>query len=187
MGYVRGVRLESTREFRAWIEGLADVGPGYRVYYSLHGSGRLVLLAGWGQEHSGQRYQEGDGVESPVSRGVDMAIPSKKAIEELGLLPYDVIDYLQTPEDRAGYLDVWLEEYPEDIRGLSRAIGDIARAKGMTEVAAAAGLNRESLYRALSEKGNPSLATVMKVLIALGIRLRAEVVSPESTDSPTNK
>lgn len=49
----------------------------------------------------------------------------------------------------------------------------------MTEVAAAAGLNRESLYRALSEKGNPSLATVMKVLIALGIRLRAEVVSGE--------
>lgn len=41
-----------------------------------------------------------------------MAIPSKKAIEELGLLPYDVIDYLQTPEDRAGYLDVWLEESP---------------------------------------------------------------------------
>lgn len=71
--------------------------------------------------------------------------------------------------------------------GLSRAIGDIARAKGMTEVAAAAGLNRESLYRALSEKGNPSPATVMKVLIALGIRLRAEVVSPESLDSPTNK
>ncbi|MCC6309675.1 MAG: putative addiction module antidote protein [Trueperaceae bacterium] len=116
-----------------------------------------------------------------------MAIPSKKAIEELGLLPYDVIDYLQTPEDRAGYLDVWLEESPEDIRGLSRAIGDIARAKGMTEVAAAAGLNRESLYRALSEKGNPSLATVMKVLIALGIRLRAEVVSPESLDPPTVK
>jgi len=57
----------------------------------------------------------------------------------------------------------------------------------MTEVAAAAGLNRESLYRALSEKGNPSLATVMKVLIALGIRLRAEAVGPEGTDSPTTK
>ena len=116
-----------------------------------------------------------------------MAIPSKKAIEELGLLPYDVVDYLQTPEDRAKYLDVWLQEAPEDIRGLSRAIGDIARAKGMTEVAAAAGLNRESLYRALSEKGNPSLATVMKVLIALGIRLRAEAVGPEDTASPTTK
>lgn len=113
-----------------------------------------------------------------------MTVPSKKAIDELGLLPYDVVDYLQTPEDRAGYLDVWLEESPEDTRGLSRAIGDIARAKGMTEVAAAAGLNRESLYRALSEKGNPSLATVMKVLLALGIRLRAEALRPEAMPSP---
>lgn len=116
-----------------------------------------------------------------------MSIPSKRAIEELGLLPYDVIDYLQTPEDRAGYLDVWLEESPEDTRGLSRAIGDIARAKGMAEVAAAAGLNRESLYRALSEKGNPSLATVMKVLIALGIRLRAEPLNHEGTHSSTDE
>ncbi len=116
-----------------------------------------------------------------------MTIPSKRAIEELGILPYDVIDYLRTPEDRAEYLDVWFEESPEDTKGIAKAIGDIARAQGMTEVAGSAGLSRESLYRSLSERGNPSFATVMKVLTAMGIRLRAEWVNPEERDSTTNE
>ena len=115
-----------------------------------------------------------------------MEAPSKATTRRLETFPYDVADFLKTPEDRAGYLDVWFEESPEDIRGLSRAIGDIARAKGMSEVAASAGLNRESLYRSLSEKGNPSLATVMKVLMALGIRLRAEPANQEHAPTPTD-
>ena len=56
----------------------------------------------------------------------------------------------------------------------ARALGDIARAKGMTQVARDAGLSRESLYKALSENGNPSFATVLKVARALGVRLHAE-------------
>lgn len=87
--------------------------------------------------------------------------------------PYDVADHLRTPREMAAYLDAWLDEAPEDAAGIARALGDIARAQGMTKVAEATGLSRESLYRALSAGGNPSLATVLKVARALGVRLHA--------------
>jgi probable addiction module antidote protein len=89
---------------------------------------------------------------------------------------YDVAEYLQTPADMAAYLDAWLEEAPEDATGIARALGDIARAKGMTQVAKDAGLSRESLYRALSADGNPSLATILKVSRALGVKFNASVI-----------
>ncbi|MFO1265734.1 MAG: addiction module antidote protein [Rubrivivax sp.] len=88
--------------------------------------------------------------------------------------PYDVAEHLRTPEEMAAYLDAWLEEAPDDIAGIARALGDIARAKGMSQVAKEAGLSRESLYRALSADGNPSFATVLKVAKALGVRLHAQ-------------
>ena len=88
--------------------------------------------------------------------------------------PYDVSEHLRTPEEMAAYLDAWLEESPDDVSGISRALGDIARAKGMTQVAKDAGLSRESLYRALSAGGNPSFATILKVAKALGVRLHAQ-------------
>ena len=87
---------------------------------------------------------------------------------------YDVAEHLRTPEEMAAYLDAWLEEAPDDAAGIARALGDIARAKGMTQVAKDAGLSRESLYRALSAEGNPSFATVLKVAKALGVKLHAE-------------
>lgn len=87
--------------------------------------------------------------------------------------PYDVAEHLRTAEDMAAYLDAWLEEAPDDAAGIARALGDIARARGMSQVAKDAGLSRESLYRALSGAGNPSLATVLKVARALGVRLHA--------------
>ena len=90
-----------------------------------------------------------------------------------GFVPYDVAEHLRTPEEMAAYLDAWLEEAPNDVGGLARALGDIARAKGMTQVAKETGLSRESLYRALSAEGNPSFATVLKVTKALGLRLHA--------------
>jgi probable addiction module antidote protein len=88
--------------------------------------------------------------------------------------PYDVADYLETPEDMAAYLDAWIQEAPDDAPGIARALGDVARAKGMTQVAKDTGLSRESLYRALSADGNPSFATVLKVVRALGIKLHVE-------------
>ena len=87
---------------------------------------------------------------------------------------YDVAEQLRTPEEMAAYLDAWLDEAPDDAAGIARALGDIARAKGMTQVAKDAGLSRESLYRALSADGNPSFATVLKVARALGLKLHAE-------------
>jgi probable addiction module antidote protein len=91
-------------------------------------------------------------------------------------LPYDVAEQLRTPQEMAAYLDAWLTEAPEDVAGIARALGDIARAKGMSQVARDAGLSRESLYKALSESGNPSLGTVLKVAKALGVRLHADAV-----------
>ena len=88
-------------------------------------------------------------------------------------IPYDVAEQLRTPEEMAAYLDAWLAEAPEDAAGIARALGDIARARGMTQVARDAGLSRESLYKALSESGNPSFATILKVARAVGVRLHA--------------
>jgi probable addiction module antidote protein len=89
--------------------------------------------------------------------------------------PYDVAEHLRTPEEMAAYLDAWLVEAPDDATGIARALGDIARARGMTQVAKDTGLSRESLYRALSAEGNPSFATVLKVARALGVKLHAQV------------
>src|SRR3982750_4180331 len=89
-------------------------------------------------------------------------------------LPYDVAEQLRTPEEMAAYLDAWLTEAPDDAAGIARALGDIARARGMSQVARDAGLSREGLYKALSENGNPSFATILKVARALGLRLHAE-------------
>ncbi len=99
--------------------------------------------------------------------------PAKKATKTT-TTPYDVAEHLRTPEEMAAYLDAWFEEAPDDAAGIARALGDIARAKGMTQVAKDAGLSRESLYRALSAEGNPSFATVLKVARALGVKLHAE-------------
>ena len=87
---------------------------------------------------------------------------------------YDVAEHLRTPEEMAAYLDAWLEEAPDDAAGIAKALENIARVKGMTQVAKDAGLSRESLYRALSAEGNPTFATVMKAAKALGMKLHAE-------------
>ena len=98
---------------------------------------------------------------------------SAKRVPKTKTVPYDVAEQLRTPEEMAAYLDAWLEEAPDDASGIARALGDIARAKGMSQVAKEAGLSRESLYRALSADGNPSFATVLKVARALGLKLHA--------------
>ena len=91
-----------------------------------------------------------------------------------GTVTYDLAVQLRTPEELAAYLDAWLEDAPEDAAGIARALGDIARAKGMSQVARDAGLSRESLYKALGENGNPSFATVLKVARAIGVKFHAE-------------
>ncbi|CBS86141.1 addiction module antidote protein [Azospirillum lipoferum] len=87
--------------------------------------------------------------------------------------PWDIVDSLDSDERIAAYLDAVLED--GDPQLIVAALGDIARAKGMTEVARNAGLGRQSLYKALSPDGNPEFATVLKVIKSLGLRL---TVSP---------
>jgi len=103
-----------------------------------------------------------------------MTKPTAKKPTKTKTIAYDVAEQLRTPQEMAAYLDAWLEEAPDDAVGIARALGDIARAKGMTQVAKDTGLSRESLYRALSADGNPGFATVLKVARALGIKLHAQ-------------
>lgn len=82
---------------------------------------------------------------------------------------WDAADHLETAEDRAAYFEAALED--GDPAVVAAALGDIARTKGMSQVARDAGLGRESLYKALSASGNPELATILKVVQAAGLQL----------------
>jgi len=87
---------------------------------------------------------------------------------------YDTAEYLKTNEDMAQYLEACFEEAGDDAAFIAKALGNIARARGMTQLARDTGLAREGLYKALSENGNPEFATVMKVIKALGLKLHVE-------------
>jgi probable addiction module antidote protein len=88
---------------------------------------------------------------------------------------YDVADYLKNEADIATYLDACMEEAGDDAAYIAAALGDIARARGMAQLAKDTGISREGLYKALSADGNPSLATVLKVVKALGLKLTTKV------------
>ena len=90
------------------------------------------------------------------------------------LQDYDVAKHLRTPEEMAAYLEATIEESDGDASFIAMALGDIARAKGMTELSRETGLGRESLYKALSADGNPQLSTVLKVAKALGLQIHVK-------------
>ena len=96
-------------------------------------------------------------------------------METVKLRKWDSAEYLKTDEDMAHYLDACLEEAGDDAAFISKALGNIARAKGMTQLARDTGLGRESLYKALSGEGNPSFSTILKVMSALGLKLHADL------------
>lgn len=87
---------------------------------------------------------------------------------------YDVAEHLRTRKEMAAYLEACFEEADEDAAFIAKALGDIARAKGMAQVARDAGLSRESLYKALSGDRSPDFETILKVVNALGIKLHAK-------------
>jgi len=89
---------------------------------------------------------------------------------------YDIAEHLRTPEEMAAYLEACFEEAKGDAAFIAKALGDIARAKGMSIVAREAGLSRESLYKALSGERTPGFDTILKVIGALGLKLHAEAV-----------
>lgn len=92
------------------------------------------------------------------------------------LMPWDSAKHLRTPEDRAAYLDACLAEAGDDPLFIAKALGNIARSAGMTQISRQTGLDRENLYRALSGENNPSFITIARVAAALGIRFRAEAI-----------
>ena len=91
-----------------------------------------------------------------------------------GFKTYDVADYLESESEMALYLEACFEEAGDDAAYIASALGDIARAKGMADIAAATGLTREGLYRTLSKDGNPSFSAILKVMKALGLKLKPE-------------
>jgi len=96
---------------------------------------------------------------------------------DIKLRKWDSAEHLKTEEDMAQYLDACLQEAGEDAAFLAKALGNIARAKGMSRLSRDTGMSQESLYEALSGEGNPSFATILKVTSALGIRLHARTAS----------
>ena len=90
-------------------------------------------------------------------------------------LPWDPAEHFESEEDMAAYLEAAFEA--RDPALVAAALGDIARAKGMTELARETGLGRESLYKALSASGNPEFATIMRVVEALGLKLHASAAN----------
>ena len=95
-------------------------------------------------------------------------------METIKLRKWDSAEHLKTEADMAHYFEACLDEAGDDAAFIAKALGNIARAKGMTALARETGMGRESLYKALSGEGNPSFATILKVISALGIKLHAE-------------
>ena len=87
------------------------------------------------------------------------------------LKKWDSAEYLKTDEDCRLYLEACFDEAGDDAAFIARALGNVARARGMSQLAKDTGLGRESLYKALSGKGNPSFGTILKVSRALGVPL----------------
>jgi len=145
-----------------------DYGPGYRVYFTRRGRELVVLLAG--------------GDKSTQSRDIAMARRlARDLMDSLTMTTtrhYDVAEHLRTPEEMAAYLEASLEAADGDSAFVAKALGDIARSKGMSEIARATGLSRESLYKALSGERSPNFDTVLKVTRALGLELHAEPARP---------
>lgn len=96
---------------------------------------------------------------------------------KIALRKWDVLDYLKTEEDIELYFDAYVEEDPGDGSLIRAALGDIARARGMSQLARDTGLAREGLYKALSAEGNPEFATVMKFIKALGLKLHGHATT----------
>ena len=93
--------------------------------------------------------------------------------KETATTRYDVAEHLRTPKEMAAYLEACLEEAEGDAAFIAKSLGDIARARGMTQIARDTGLSRESLYKALSGDRSPDFATILKVVKALGLKLHA--------------
>lgn len=156
-------------------DGIAELrinhGPGYRVYFMRRGPLVIVLLAG-----GDKRTQAAD-----IARAIEIAKEWKEKDMAEKFTHWDAADYLETEEDMALYFQACVEDDPGDGSLIRAALGDIARARGMTQLAKDTGLAREGLYKALSAEGNPEFSTIMKVVKALGLKFQAGAAKPVKT------
>ena len=141
----------------ALVELRFDVGPGYRVYASLQSGALMLLLVGATNQRNGATSPK---LESSWEIGGREMLTTK---------PWDAAEHLTSPEDIAAYLSEALQD--GDPGYFQHALGVIARAEGMSSLAASTGLNRENLYRTLSDDSNPRFQTVVRILDGLGLML----------------
>jgi probable addiction module antidote protein len=102
----------------------------------------------------------------------------------LKLKRWDSAEHLKTEDDIALYLEACFEEAGDDAAFVAKALGTIARARSMTQLAKDTGLGRESLYKALSGEGNPSFGTILKVIKALGLKVHVQAANKENEPLP---
>ena len=98
---------------------------------------------------------------------------------------WDPAEHLENEDDIAAYLDAAFEDGDPNL--IAAALGDVARARGMTDIARASGLGRQSLYKALSEDGHPEFATVLKVIQAMGFRVSVRPAHPQTEQPPAGE
>jgi probable addiction module antidote protein len=158
------IELRKTERFARWLDQLRDVRGRARIQARIE---RLAAGNPGDVAPAARGYQGGPAV---GTRADGVAKMRKKTTTTR----YDVAEHLRTPEEMAAYLEACLDEAGDDAAFVAKALGDIARAKGMSQVARDAGLSRESLYKALSGDRSPDFDTILKVMGALGLRLHAE-------------
>jgi len=169
-------QIHQTEQYARWFDGLRDRQARARILVRIRrlslggmgdakrlGGGVLELKVDYGPGYRIYVARRGQGAGAGPSAGGHMSGVSTRT--------WDAADHLRSREDMAAYLEAALEDGSAVV--VAAALGDIARASGMSAVARESGLGRESLYKALSPGGNPELATVLKVVHALGLRLHA--------------
>ena len=183
---IRRMEMENPGDTRSVGRGVMEMriayGPGYRVYYVHRGATIVILLCG-----GDKRTQRRD-----IRRAQELAETQWMAKTAPKTTRFDAASYLDSEARQVAYIAAALETGDADF--VRDALGIVARARGMGTIAKTAGLNRESLYKALGEAGNPALGTVMRVLNAMASRSprtrpprrarRRSAVTSSSSDVP---
>lgn len=163
---IRRAELDNFGDVSPVGEGVSEMrlhfGPGYRVYFTRRDLEIVILLAG------GDKATQEKDIRNALELARQLRGESNMALE---LRKWDIQEHLKTEEDMALYLQACIEEAGDDAAFIAAALGDIVRARSMSELAKETGLGRESLYKALSGEDNPSFGTILKVTRALGLKL----------------
>ncbi len=163
---LRNISIGNLGDTKLVGDGISEIrihhGPGYRIYFIREGTSVIILLCG-GDKGSQRR---------DVERARNLAVDWRSQEMAEAFSEWDATRELRTEEDIRLYLEACADEDPGDGSLIRAALNDIARTESMSRLASEAGMSREGLNEALSEDGNPTLATVMQITNALGMHLR---------------